>query len=54
MYKVLCVCDYDWDYLITVGHEYQAIGDYKDSIGILIHDTEIWMPKYLFKRLKEW
>ena len=53
MYRVLCVCDYDWDYLVTVGHEYQAMGDYKDAIGVLIHDCEIWMPKCLFKKIEQ-
>ena len=53
MYRVLCVCDYDWEYLVTVGHEYQAMGDYKDAIGVLIHDCEIWMPKCLFKKIEQ-
>lgn len=51
MNKVLCVSDYDWDYLITIGSEYQVVDDYKDVVGVLIHDSVIYMPKYLFKKI---
>ena len=30
---MLCVSDYDWDYLITIGSEYQVVDDYKDVVG---------------------
>ena len=50
VYKVLCVSDYGWDYLITIGHEYQVVDDYKDVVGVLIHDSVVYMPKYLFTR----
>ena len=51
LYKVLCVSDYGWDYLITIGHEYQVVDDYKDVVGVLISDTIIYMPKYLFSKI---
>lgn len=51
MYKALCVSDYDWDYLITIGSEYQVVDDYKDVVGVLIYDSVVYMPKYLFKKI---
>lgn len=52
MYKALCVSDYNWDYLITIGHEYQIVEDHKDVVGVLFYDEVIYMPKYLFKKLE--
>ena len=53
MKKVLCICDYGWDYLITIGHEYQVVYDYKDIFGVLISDLVVYMPKYLFSKIEE-
>ena len=53
LYKVLCVSDYGWDYLITIGYEYQVVDDYKDVVGVLISGATIYMPKYLFSKIEE-
>ena len=53
MKKVLCICDYGWDYLITIGHEYQVVDDYKDVVGVLISGAIIYMPKYLFSKIED-
>lgn len=51
MYRVLCVNDYGWDYLITIGNEYQVVEDCKDVVGILMCDGVFYMPKHLFMRI---
>lgn len=53
MYRVLCVNDYGWDYLITIGSEYQVVEDYKDVVGILMYESVFYMPKHLFVRVDQ-
>ena len=53
MKKVLCICDYGWDCLITIGHEYQVVDDYKGVVGVLISGAIIYMPKYLFSKIED-
>ena len=53
MYRVLCVNDYGWDYLIAIGSEYQVVEDYKEVVGILMYDSVFYMPKHLFVKIKE-
>lgn len=53
MYKVLCVCDYDWEDLVTIGYEYQVVDDYKSMVGVLFGNGTVYLPKYLFKKIDE-
>lgn len=53
VYKVLCVCDYDWEDLVTIGYEYQVVDDYKSMVGVLFGNGTVYFPKYLFKKIDE-
>lgn len=48
MYKVLCVCNYDYEWLLDEGHEYQVVYDYQSTVGVLVWDTPFYLPKHLF------
>lgn len=53
MYKVLCVCNYDYEWLLDEGHEYQVVYDYQSTVGVLVWDTPFYLPKHLFLKIEK-